>query len=591
MNRQLIRTYEKLIQILKLDNSDTFFADWINQEARLNPHQWGSKNAINEDELNDDPELQHLLISILTEQSIPDFFQWPVFVPAKYLAGHIGKLIQYMDAKYPTLEKIEKLERTKKLETLVFHALALRVYKEIRQHEFAFPRMIDTGERSERYAKLCNQVAEIKIKLSNQLELDESSENKGVINIRSTGLKSNELVDLYSQDYRHLTVKPKQKMSVVDFWASPGLLHQLFKQLHFYKTSVNKNGQLAYSDYCRTNADKEDSDEFFSLRRLRCQLNQTYTSGHFEPLYVPYLITYLQNKYHSATTSLLDLCSGWGDRLMGAFISQQLGLQRYVGTDPNSGLQECYQNIIREFAPDGFETIIHDKPMEDLSEQELMPYGVRHQLMLTCPPYFLEEIYQGQEQSTHRYTTYALWKEKFLFKLLTQALMSMQVNGFIVLVVGDNNAHNIFNDLTQHLKETSSLFNYQGFFTIAPSHKQKIIITQCQPIPSLLSLPIHSYFNRLSQNHLTHRAVVESIPDNESNILVRNKKRKKSSEEEGWESTPQAKHLDEGTIHKPTTLIRLRKGGRFFVAAPSQAPAKSEIEILDADNVDAMRHE
>ena len=74
----------------------------------------------------------------------------------------------------------------------------------------------------------------------------------------------------------------------------------------------------------------------------------------FEPGYIKDLLCFLKEKYKITATKILDLCAGWGDRLLGSLASSKpFGVDRYIGTDPNEELQEGYKNICLNYIPEG----------------------------------------------------------------------------------------------------------------------------------------------------------------------------------------------------------------------------------------------
>ncbi|CRX38219.1 7-cyano-7-deazaguanine synthase [Estrella lausannensis] len=168
--------------------------------------------------------------------------------------------------------------------------------------------------------------------------------------------------------------------------------------------------------------------------------------GQFRPAAVFDVLNYLkQSNVAGNITRILDLCTGWGDRLVGAMAAaKQFKVVRYIGTDPNKDLTPRYKNIFdaclkvldREMGePYQFTCKLYDKPMEDLSEEELIVDGVPSDLMITSPPFFDYEKYKdhGNTQSTARYPEIDEWVNNFLYKLVDQAKKGVRNQGIVAI--------------------------------------------------------------------------------------------------------------------------------------------------------------
>lgn len=149
--------------------------------------------------------------------------------------------------------------------------------------------------------------------------------------------------------------------------------------------------------------------------------------------------------------NILDMSSGWGDRLIGAIawsLRNPNTVIRYQGYDPFADLQPRYRAIIREFAPDNFVGEIIESPFES-APIELGYYD----LAFTSPPYFDFEEYgystshvvtEGYKdiaqpmvnrdtQSTVRYPEMSDWVDGFLKPTLRRAALSLRIGGYLAL--------------------------------------------------------------------------------------------------------------------------------------------------------------
>lgn len=127
--------------------------------------------------------------------------------------------------------------------------------------------------------------------------------------------------------------------------------------------------------------------------------------------------------------NVLDMSSGWGDRLIGAMLSN---INSYTGVDPNPCLHPHYEQIIKLFRSrsvnpkaeytminDGFQNITIDKSIFDL--------------VYTSPPYFDYEQYSTDDnQSVSSVDTEDNWLEKFMYKAMIKCINGIEMGGHLV---------------------------------------------------------------------------------------------------------------------------------------------------------------
>jgi hypothetical protein len=134
-------------------------------------------------------------------------------------------------------------------------------------------------------------------------------------------------------------------------------------------------------------------------------------------------------KYFNAR-KVLDLSSGWGDRMIGCMAG---GVKVYHGYDPNTDLQASYKQMISQFA----------KKEQDI---RVLPQGVEgvtvlenyYDLFLSSPPFFTKEIYsKDKTQSTSLYITLDSWIVNFLFVYIDKAWKGLRFGGTFVIYISD----------------------------------------------------------------------------------------------------------------------------------------------------------
>lgn len=160
---------------------------------------------------------------------------------------------------------------------------------------------------------------------------------------------------------------------------------------------------------------------------------------------------------------VLDLSSGWGDRLCGFCAGSTT--KSYVGIDPNTRLIAGYQAQK--------ETYGHGKSIEMVSTgSELYdPKGKKFDTIFTSPPYFAVEHYSNDEgQSFNQYSTFDAWCDHFFYPTLDMAWDALDTSqkgrgGVLCINISDiiikNQHHNVCDRLNDYLSKKKGS-NYIG---------------------------------------------------------------------------------------------------------------------------------
>lgn len=137
----------------------------------------------------------------------------------------------------------------------------------------------------------------------------------------------------------------------------------------------------------------------------------------------------IYNKYATGG-AVLDMCSGWGDRLEGFLASDAV---QYLGFDPNIHLHENYRKQIRRYLQQGQKAEIKYSGFEkaDLPDNHF-------DVAFTSPPYFnIERYSRDDDQSYLRYKECDVWVKKFLIPLVERAYASLRVGGHLCVNISD----------------------------------------------------------------------------------------------------------------------------------------------------------
>lgn len=157
----------------------------------------------------------------------------------------------------------------------------------------------------------------------------------------------------------------------------------------------------------------------------------------FMPVYAKALY-----EYFGLPKIVLDPCSGWGDRMLGAEVA---GIKKYIGFDPNTSLRPGYADIMKlcghqptELATDyiGFSNSyeIHSTPFE-IGATALEDNSV--DFIFTSPPFFDYEIY------TDTNPKYRDWIKGFYVPLFKQCSRIVKPNCYVCIYLNDTSAGEI----------------------------------------------------------------------------------------------------------------------------------------------------
>jgi hypothetical protein len=178
--------------------------------------------------------------------------------------------------------------------------------------------------------------------------------------------------------------------------------------------------------------------------------------------------------------AVLDPCSGWGDRMTGAFTSKNVS--KYVGFDPNTDLLEGYKNMMRmggvsetgtdplhlEFS-NGFE--IYSAPFEKGSKAL---NDASFDFAFTSPPFFEFEIYS---ESNPKYRD---WINEFYVPLFVETARLLKPGAKFAIYLEDTSAGQIRDFLETQVEEISEFVYLEkiGFKGIYSNKLRSIMVYQ-----------------------------------------------------------------------------------------------------------------
>jgi len=139
---------------------------------------------------------------------------------------------------------------------------------------------------------------------------------------------------------------------------------------------------------------------------------------------------------------IYDPCGGWGDRLCGALASNSIF---YYCRDVNPMVFSGYSLQQKNYAS-GVQTAFEYKG----SEVDCPKEGY-FDLVFTSPPYWKVEKYQGSKQSYLLYKKFDSWMQSFLLPMMTNAWLSLQDGGTMIMNISDCYANHTYNKICEPL--------------------------------------------------------------------------------------------------------------------------------------------
>lgn len=198
-----------------------------------------------------------------------------------------------------------------------------------------------------------------------------------------------------------------------------------------------------------------------------------YLNNKFCTVFKPYLFKLLVNIFRdNKKANVLDLSSGWGDRLI-AMLSIQNDINLYIGIDPNKNLFKGYEKMIDDLSEkkNKEKFMLINKPAQDVEFNELPEFDI----IFWSPPFFDQEIYVTDEtredygqQSINVLEDYTDWEDNFLINTINKSINNLKKNGYLILYLGNINYKTFINKMNNIKK-----INYVGNLKVKSGDKYK----------------------------------------------------------------------------------------------------------------------
>lgn len=173
---------------------------------------------------------------------------------------------------------------------------------------------------------------------------------------------------------------------------------------------------------------------------------------------------------------ILDISSGWGDRLIGAMACD---VDFYCGVDPNSCLHDNYQKMIKFFKKDPKKYVMIQSPFQTANIPDH-----KYDLVATSPPYFTLEVYSDEETQSisDNEDNMESWLNDFLFVSIKKAWSFLKPNGHMALNINDIRGEPSFVEKMIEYVNKNFDSEYYGVLSYSKFNEKKNRYVSPQPI-------------------------------------------------------------------------------------------------------------
>jgi 16S rRNA G966 N2-methylase RsmD len=157
----------------------------------------------------------------------------------------------------------------------------------------------------------------------------------------------------------------------------------------------------------------------------------------YRPLMAKTVVTHFNVK------SVLDVCVGWGGRMLGACSVEGV---RYTGIEPCVKTYDGLCSIRDKLKLADVELI--NKPAERALYEDI-PEDTKFDMALTSPPYYNLELYSDEDTQSLSYGTYEQWIEKFMKPVIENVLKRVKYSCWSVKNIKTDKKYNLYDDIVK----------------------------------------------------------------------------------------------------------------------------------------------
>lgn len=373
-----------------------------------------------------------------------------------------------------------------------------------------------------------------KIKLyKNNKKIDSAILNKKYKLSSELNFKSkkdiNESIKKNIKKIENINFKDKK---ILENWFELIDLNKLTNYFTFYqrmRCKMNKRSNKRPLDYYLKNSSLYEDEPRKQFKLLKKKYNFEICSN----FNISRVISILKYFFGDDLKNIkyLDPSAGWGDRLIGALLSN---IKQYTGIDPNINLKIYYNDIIKKI-----NSKTNVKIYNTFFENPDLNLDNDYDIVFTSPPFFDVEIYDlnSEGQSLKNYSSEDKWIKYFLSYYFFKSWNCLKVNGILSYYLELNlNVNNLilkylsgykskklelcYNDLSKcRIVNYSKKLDYE---------KRKIVKFDRTEIINLYKYTIYldklfnEYWNNYLVNITSKKNIVELL-ENEKNYFTENK--------------------------------------------------------------------
>lgn len=278
--------------------------------------------------------------------------------------------------------------------------------------------------------------------------------------------KTDDLVINKFYTIHNLIMKPLSNARDLLFLGKPSLLIvkiEYLKKFEMLSDMFNEDNRIR----CKFFSSNEDPMSYFhnNIQKLADDTLYEYKIINMKNLYEvfyknvkmcssfkPILLKYFIDKYNCK--SVLDPCSGWGDRLIAAMACDV----RYVGVDPNYLLHPKYKEMIEFFKKSTKKYTMIEGKIQDVKLPD-----EKFDLVFTSPPYFTIEKYNNSTESTSEEE----WFKTFLIPLINKTYNKLNYGGHMILIINQLRNDKYIYDMLKYIYDKIRDLYYLGVISYA----------------------------------------------------------------------------------------------------------------------------
>ncbi len=395
---------------------------------------------------------------------------------------------------------------SKALTLLLMNLVSMRFLQEIRSHQIEFNWV--NFSKEEAHADFLHLQSMAKIfKCADHFSLEMSRVGRCA-------------VDFYSSQERMKVRKRRESGSPIETWQDDSRL---------FGSIINALKMEATAHF---NSAREMNEHNFTARALIRAIVRQRGASSWRPYSGVQLVKYAEKLMGKEIDLAYDPSAGWGHRLTALIACE---MKNIIINDANENMRPVYENICAAYNHENkSNVVIYSKPAEEMTTAELNLNGKQINFVLTSPPFFDIEKYQGVNQSHVRYDQFDKWLKKFLYEMILicikaasfGAIFAFHVNQALLkeiekFITSDEAAGNLLthiNTLVWDLSLKNNLNSVRSESVIIFQHDPHPVVKRNIVSPTLFGSNIANVALLPAENSKKRKTISEEENDSENKI-------------------------------------------------------------------------